>query len=68
MVKLWWEFAASEGRRKSEVLQKTKFVIKISKVIFHLGRDEESLDYGNEIFNDLVTEFPEYARLIWYIR
>ena len=39
------------------------------KFIKHFPRtNRDSLDYCNEILNDLVVKFPNHSDLIWYFR
>ena len=49
-----WEHANSLGLRKLDYLEDTKYVINCLKLVIHLPRSEECLDFGNEICDDLI--------------
>ena len=63
-----WEFSAKNGLKKRQLIDITRLIINLMKIILHFPREIEYLDYGNEVLNDLTEKYPTHNDLIWYFR
>ena len=63
-----WEFSAKNGLKKRQLIDITRLIINLMKIILHFPREIEYLDYDNEVLNDLTEKYPTHNDLIWYFR